>query len=53
MRSEIEMLDLILDTAKGDERVRAVVMNGSRADPEAPRDILQDFDIVYLVVDVG
>jgi len=28
-------------------------MNGSRANPNAPRDIFQDFDIVYLVTDVA
>ncbi|HSN73958.1 MAG TPA: aminoglycoside 6-adenylyltransferase [Anaerolineae bacterium] len=53
MRSEQEMLDLILDTAKADERIRAVIMNGSRANPHAPRDIFQDFDIVYFVTDVA
>ncbi len=30
MRSEQEMLDLILTTAREDERIRAVIMNGSR-----------------------
>lgn len=49
MRSKQEMLDLILNTAKKDERVRAVIMNGSRANPCAPADIFQDFDIVYIV----
>ncbi len=47
------MLDLILDTARDDERIRAVIMNGSRANPNAPRDIFQDFDVVYLVTDVA
>lgn len=51
MRSEQEMLDLILDTARDDDRIRAVILNGSRANPHAPRDIFQDFDIVYLVTD--
>jgi aminoglycoside 6-adenylyltransferase len=51
MRNEKEMLQLILDTARQDERIRAVIMNGSRADPNAPRDIFQDFDIVYVVTD--
>ena len=46
------MFDLILDTAREDERIRAVILNGSRANPSAPRDIFQDFDIVYLVTDV-
>ncbi len=53
MRTEQEMLDLIINTAKDDERIRAVIMNGSRANPNAPRDIFQDFDIVYLVTDVA
>jgi aminoglycoside 6-adenylyltransferase len=52
MRSEQEMLELIVNTAKNDDRIRAVVMNGSRANPNAPRDFFQDFDIVYLVTEV-
>jgi len=52
MRSEQEMLDLILETARQDERIRAVIMNGSRANPNAPKDRFQDFDIVYIVTDV-
>lgn len=53
MRSEQEMLELIVDTAKDDERIRAVIMNGSRANPNAPRDCFQDFDIIYIVTDVA
>jgi aminoglycoside 6-adenylyltransferase len=53
MRSEQEMLELIVDSAKGDERIRAVIMNGSRANPNAPRDVFQDFDVVYVVTDVA
>jgi len=49
LRSEQEMLDLILTVARADERIRAVVLNGSRANPNAPRDLLQDFDVIYLV----
>jgi aminoglycoside 6-adenylyltransferase len=52
MRNEQEMLELIVDTAQNDERIRAVIMNGSRANPNAPHDPFQDFDIVYLVTDV-
>lgn len=51
MRSETEMLDLILDTARRDERVRAVIMNGSRVNPKAPKDFFQDYDIVYIVTE--
>ena len=53
MRSEPEMLELIVNTAQNDERIRAVIMNGSRASPHAPRDVFQDFDIVYVVTDVS
>lgn len=49
MRSEKEMIDLILDTARKDERIRAVYMNGSRTNPNAPKDLFQDYDIVYVV----
>jgi aminoglycoside 6-adenylyltransferase len=52
MRSEQEMLELIVDVAWKDERIRAVIMNGSRANPNAPRDPFQDFDVVYIVTDV-
>lgn len=52
MRSEQEMYDLILSTAQEDERIRAVILNGSRANPNASRDAWQDFDIIYLVTDV-
>ena len=52
MRSEQEILELILSTAKSDDRIRAVIMNGSRTNPNVPRDIFQDFDILYLVTEV-
>lgn len=38
-----------MDTAKNDQRIRAVIMNGSRANPNAKKDIFQDFDIIYFV----
>jgi aminoglycoside 6-adenylyltransferase len=53
MRSEEEMLELIIGTARDDERIRAVILSGSRANPNAPRDPFQDFDIVYIVADVA
>lgn len=52
MRSEKEMLDLILNVAQNDDNVRAVIMNGSRVNPNAKKDPFQDFDIVYFVRDV-
>ncbi len=48
-RSEAEMMKLVLDVASGDEHVRAVCMNGSRTNPNAPKDRFQDYDIVYIV----
>ena len=53
MRTEQEMMELILRVAGEDERIRAVYMNGSRANPNAPKDRFQDFDIVYLVRETG
>ena len=53
MRSEQEMRDLIMDAARKDERVRAVIMNGSRANPNVTGDIFQDFDVVYVVTDAA
>jgi len=52
MHSESEMLKLILEAARSDARVRAVMLNGSRANPSVPKDIFQDFDIVYLVAEL-
>lgn len=51
MRSETEMYNLILDIANNDDRIRAVYMNGSRTNSNAPKDIFQDYDIVYVVTD--
>ena len=53
MRSEREMMELILGTAQADERIRAVILNGSRADPNVKRDIFQDYDIVYVVTEMA
>ena len=52
MRNEADMMNLILNAAKQDERVRAVILNGSRANPNAPRDEFQDYDIVYIVREI-
>lgn len=47
------MFDLILGVAEKDERIRAVYMNGSRTNPNAPKDIFQDYDIVYVVTETA
>lgn len=51
MRCEKEMMDLIVGIAKDDERIRGVYLNGSRTNSNAPRDIFQDYDIVYVVTE--
>ncbi|PKR83727.1 aminoglycoside 6-adenylyltransferase [Heyndrickxia camelliae] len=53
MRSEKEMFELILGIAKEDERIRAVYMNGSRTNPNVPKDVFQDYDIVYVVTETA
>src|SRR5690606_14769686 len=52
MRSEQEVMDLILGVARADERIRAVMLSGSRANPAIPKDKWQDYDITYFVEDV-
>lgn len=48
-RSNDEMYALIFDRANRDEHILAVLLNGSRANPLARVDEMQDFDIVYVV----
>lgn len=52
MRNQQQMMDLILNFAEQDERVRVVAMNGSRVNSNVSTDIFQDYDIVYIVTDV-
>lgn len=49
MRTEAEMTSLIKDIAFKEETIRAAYIEGSRTNPTAPRDIFQDYDIVYVV----
>ena len=53
MRSEEEVITLILNVAKTDKRIRAVLLNGSRANPNIKKDKFQDFDIVYIVNEIN
>lgn len=48
MRTEPEMLDLILQTAKN-LKVEAVALSGSRTNDQVQKDEFQDYDVVYLV----
>lgn len=49
MRTEEEMYRLIISTAQEDERIRAAYLTGSRVNPNAPKDIFQDYDVMYVV----
>ena len=51
MRTETEMLDVILQTAKT-LQVKAVAMSGSRTNQNVPKDEFQDYDVVYVVDDL-
>ena len=48
MRTEVEMLNLILQTSKT-LQVKAVAMSGSRTNQKDQIDEFQDYDVVYLV----
>ena len=53
MRSEKVMFDLIMNYVRNEDNIRAVVLNGSRANPNVPKDIFQDYDIACLVNDMS
>ena len=52
MRSSEEIFNLIIAVAQKDERIRAVILNGSRANPNLEQDRFSDFDIVYIVTEL-
>jgi aminoglycoside 6-adenylyltransferase len=51
-RSSDEIKQLVLSLASQDVRIRAVLLNGSRANSAIPEDPYQDFDIVFLVNEI-
>lgn len=48
-RNEQQMMQLIMDVANHNPEIRAVLLNGSRANPNVEQDIFQDYDIIYAV----
>jgi aminoglycoside 6-adenylyltransferase len=52
MRTEQEMMDIILTFAKDNDDIRVVTMEGSKLNKNAPVDKFQDFDIAYTVTDI-
>ncbi len=51
-RTEKEILDLIHKFVENDSRIRVVILNGSRANPNIHKDLFQDYDIACYVTDV-
>lgn len=49
MRTDKEIMKQILDTAKMDKRILAAYLKGSRTNPNVPKDVYRDFDIMYVV----
>ncbi len=49
LRNEKEMMVLILTVAKKKIGVKAVGLSRSRVNPKVPRDLFQDYDIVYVI----
>ena len=52
MRSSEEIKKIILEKAENDPRIRAVLLNGSRANSKIAPDRFQDFDVVYIVNEI-
>lgn len=52
MRSEQEMMRLLLDYAKHEKRIRLVTLEGSRTNTNIPPDAFQDYDISYFVTEM-
>lgn len=48
MRSDREIMALIMEKAKADPRVLAVYLKGSRTNPNVPEDVFRDFDVMYV-----
>jgi aminoglycoside 6-adenylyltransferase len=53
MRSETEMMNLLLEQARRNPHVRAVLLGGSRITPRRKPDCFQDYDVAYVVDDLA
>jgi aminoglycoside 6-adenylyltransferase len=53
MRTEQEMMALIMDFVSEDDRIRVAGMNGSRVNKNAPEDDFRDYDIACVVTDLA
>jgi aminoglycoside 6-adenylyltransferase len=53
MASSDDTLDRVLAWARGNELIRAVILEGSRANPRSKIDAFSDYDIAFVVPDVA
>ncbi len=52
MRTEQDMMKMLFDIAKQDERIRIMTLEGSRTNVNIPKDEFQDYDVTFFVSDV-
>ncbi|MFF2158665.1 aminoglycoside 6-adenylyltransferase [Paenibacillus chitinolyticus] len=52
MRSEQEMMNILVDFARNEDRIRLATLEGSRTNKNIPPDTYQDYDISYFVTDM-
>lgn len=52
MRTETEIMTVILEEAESSPQIRIVAMNGSRVNKNIEKDAMQDYDIAYIVDDI-
>ncbi|HEY8960261.1 aminoglycoside 6-adenylyltransferase [Chitinophaga sp.] len=48
-RTASQMMELILQVARSNDHILAVLQDGSRSNPHVTPDIFQDYDIIYVV----
>ena len=53
MRTDKEIHELIMKVATEDDRIRAVYMHGSRANPNVEPDKYSDYDIAFVVTEIN
>ncbi|MBS1576335.1 MAG: aminoglycoside 6-adenylyltransferase [Bacteroidetes bacterium] len=53
MRNAGDIFKLLLNIARENEQIRAVLLNGSRADTTIQQDRFSDYDIVYIVKELS
>ncbi|WP_248925529.1 aminoglycoside 6-adenylyltransferase [Paenibacillus hamazuiensis] len=52
MRNEQEVLAQLVQFAEQDANIRCVIINGSRMNPNAPKDFMQDYDVDFYMADL-